>query len=49
MVNFFAGFALGSLVYFVARRRADKTLILALSERGAMQSQILSRRAEREQ
>lgn len=48
-MNFFAGFAIGSLVYLVARRRADRLLILALSERCHAQSQLLSRRAEREQ
>lgn len=47
MINFFAGFAVGSLVYFVARRRADRALVLALSERCHAQSQLLSRRAER--
>ena len=46
-MNFFAGFAIGSLVYLVARRRADRLLILALAERVAIQSELLSKRAER--
>lgn len=47
MVNFFAGFAVGSLVFFVVRRKADRSLILALAERCAAQSELLSKRAER--
>ena len=47
-MNFFVGFAIGSLVYFVVRRKADRSLILALAERAAIQSELLSKRAERE-
>jgi len=46
-MSFALGFAVGSLVYLVARRRADRRLILALSERCAAQSAMLSKRAER--
>lgn len=47
MINFFAGFAVGSLMCVVARRRADRALIRSLAERVAIQSQLLSKRAER--
>jgi len=46
-MSFALGFALGSLAYCIARRRADRQLILALSERCRAQSELLRKRAER--
>lgn len=47
MMCFVAGFLAGSLFCLLVRRRADRRLILALSERCHTQSVLLSKRAER--